>query len=120
MRRAARQRPSTPGYKANLAIVEAPTSVPDTGSTAAVTHAVGALLSAANGRSYGFMLSDRGDGEVLMIDLKAFLDAPAKSAGSHELAATPFDGTIIKNLPLGPRVRWHAGRRYGPQNGVTV
>jgi hypothetical protein len=67
-------------------------------SPAGDPHAVGALLG-SNGKSYGFMLS--GNRAVIMIDLQAFLDAATVSPTSHELATTPFDGAIIKTLPLG-------------------
>lgn len=61
-------------------------------------HAVGVVQALADGRSYGFLLSD--GQAILMIDMAAFLAAPRAETGRH-LAATPFDGSIIKSIALG-------------------
>lgn len=58
-------------------------------------HAVGVVQALADGRSYGFLLSD--GYAILMIDMAAFLEAPRMETGRH-LAATPFDETIIKSI----------------------
>ncbi|MGH8432021.1 MAG: hypothetical protein ACREUF_16620, partial [Solimonas sp.] len=66
-------------------------------------HAVGAVLAAANNRSYGFMLSGNPGLEVLMIDMKAFLDAEALGAtgdAAHRLKDSPFSNGIIRKFPL--------------------
>lgn len=66
-------------------------------------HAVGAVLASTNNRSYGFLLS--GSSAVLMIDLQAFLDAPARGTSGDDatiLKDSPFDGSIIRTLSLTP------------------
>lgn len=67
-------------------------------------HGVGALQSTANGKSYGFVLSSEGGSSgysVIMVDMAAFLAAPATAGDPHQLSSSPFDGTVIKTLALG-------------------
>lgn len=59
-------------------------------------HGVGSY-QLSDGRSYGFVLTDTH--QVLMIDLKKFLDAPAKATCSTRLNSDPFmDLSMIKRV----------------------
>jgi len=61
-------------------------------------HADAAVLATANGKSYAFLFSL--NGAILMIDMQAFLNDAVGTSDPNELAATPFDGTIIQTLPV--------------------
>lgn len=66
-------------------------------------HAVGAVLAAANGRSYGFMLSGNPGTEVLMIDMQSYLDAEAQGTegdAAHRLAVSPFTNGIVRKFSV--------------------
>ena len=52
----------------------------------------------ADSQSYGFLLSSAP--AILMIDMAAFLEQSRVEVG-HALAATPFDGAVVKTIAIG-------------------
>lgn len=61
-------------------------------------HAVGVVQAIADSQSYGFLLSSAP--AILMIDMAAFLEQSRVEVG-HALAATPFDGAVVKTIAIG-------------------